>query len=295
LVGQPDGTYVMEPMGLHMVQVYKVGSQVYLALLDQHTLTSRFVQSVVDLDDPLRLRAQSAQALARVLDWGEDLAHVYGAGIGAGSLVRVLRHRLPQAQVTAVDIDPAMVTLAQTYFGVRPDARLTMAVADARQYVVDHPRDRYDLMLIDVALGNGYTPYPLATVEWFTLCRDRLTDHGTLGVNLLGSDPWQAAKLNTLATVFPHVATISLEAGGAIAFGRRSPFPPLALTQDLSPPLVPLMPLGARPEPAALYDGAPPSDYGSTLPPLQPLFSTLDPSQPCPCGSGRTWDHCHRP
>lgn len=324
LCDRPDGTYLMEPMGLHMVQIYKQGTYLHLALLDQHTLQSDWVQTTVDLTDPWRLVSPSARALARMVDWGLPLGHLYLAGIGGGQLARVLHHRLPQTHLTAVDIDPAMVTLAQTYFGVVPDHRLQMVVGDGRQYLADRPQ-RYDGILINVALGNGYVPHRLGTEEFFALCRDRLTPEGTLALHLIATDPERAAKLHTLAHTFPHVATIDLATGSRIAFGRCQPFPAVAwgaVPGDCgnvsSVPgrggagerggrgeagsgnwdeLVPYDPNqeGIDADLPWCRDDRPPADQGDRFPPWDPPFSRLDPTAPCPCGSGQPFGHCHAP
>ena len=59
-------------------------------------------------------------------------------GLGGGSLVLHFQHYFPNCHVTAVEIDPAMVEISQSWFGLVQDKkqnRLHLVTDDAIAYV----------------------------------------------------------------------------------------------------------------------------------------------------------------
>jgi len=82
-----------------------------------------------------------------------------------------------------VDINPAVVDIAQDYF----DFQITgdLFIEDARYYLNSTDR-RYDYIVLDVFNGD-VTPAHLLSVEALSLMRDRLRPGGVLAVNLIGS------------------------------------------------------------------------------------------------------------
>ncbi len=56
----------------------------------------------------------------------------------------------PYADFTAVDIDSAMIDIAKTYFGLKKSKRITFLVADARKFVTEKHKVKFDLAIVDV-------------------------------------------------------------------------------------------------------------------------------------------------
>lgn len=127
--------------------------------------------------------------------------------------------------------------VARRFFGVEQDARLRMAIEDGRVWLERHAT-RYDLILLDVFLDNGYLPYRMATREFFTLRRARLQPGGVLVMNLLAGDSWTARKAQTSAAVFPYVWSYTLSDENWVLFGRvrrrESPLPSKAVARELA-------------------------------------------------------------
>src|SRR5436309_2619866 len=72
-------------------------------------------------------------------------------GLGGGSMVHFLKHYDPKVKVDVVEIDPAIVKLADKYFGVRTGGNITIHTQDAFQFLKT-TKDKYDVIYMDAFL-----------------------------------------------------------------------------------------------------------------------------------------------
>ncbi|HMD38697.1 MAG TPA: fused MFS/spermidine synthase [Candidatus Acidoferrum sp.] len=142
-------------------------------------------------------------------------------GMGAGRSIQASRAVAPELEVDAVEIDPEVVRIAGTYFGLQQnDPRLHVHIADARPWLAAHAM-KSDLVHIDLFQGGPYVPFYLTTVEFFGLVRSRLAEGGVLIVNVLDKSPKQEllqAMGATLRQVFPTVERLSTPGGNHLLF-----------------------------------------------------------------------------
>jgi len=79
-------------------------------------------------------------------------------GLGGGSVIHLLKKRWPKARVWAVEIDPQVVAVARTYFGLDKVPGLKMITADALNVVSRHQagveKGKFDLVIVDLYLGK---------------------------------------------------------------------------------------------------------------------------------------------
>jgi spermidine synthase len=128
--------------------------------------------------------------------------------------------------VHAVDIEPAVVPLAEKYFGCRGlTDRVT--IADGREFLAGTPR-RFEAIVLDTFLGASI-PQQLYTKEAFTLMAERLEPGGVLAVHLIArpQHPATQAVARTVASVFPHRAAVRSGLGEEVQnvylFASRAP------------------------------------------------------------------------
>jgi len=133
----------------------------------------------------------------------------------------VLHHYLPETQLDCVELDELVCEMAQKYFGLQPDHRLTITIQEARAYLsqTSHP---YDIMFIDVFMGNGLTPYPLVTQEFYQLCQQRLTKNGVIVINMPHDEAAYTDKVKTLQSIFQHIYICRVEMGNSAVIGTNS-------------------------------------------------------------------------
>ncbi len=311
---QPDGIIFFEPSGVHFIVVIKDKSRLRLGLLEQANPRTNLTQSWLDLDDPLYLPAFYTQAAMLGLVWPDELKRACVIGFGGGRIPMLLHHYLPEVVVECADIDPLMVDAALKLFGLQIDDRLSVAIQDGREYLAQrNPNPPCDLIFVDVFLGNGYTPYRLATKEFYNLCLSHLSKEGALIVNILDSDPFYAEKMKTIQTVFEHIC-VCVTAGNSVIFAARGQSlaeaelinraEALQEYHQFSFSLVnravqvkagsTLSERVTNLDQAQIFiDGAPPISYFDYLPSFNTAFNTVAPNHPCPCGSGKIFEQCH--
>ena len=305
-----DGTLYVEPSGIHFLVIIKDGPSISFLLVEQTDPTSGVVQSEINIDQPLLLMEPYTQAMLLSLIWKPQPARVYMAGLGGGRVPLLLHHYIPTSVIDCTDIDPAIITVAKAFFAVLPDERFNIAIEDGRKWLEDQ-ETLYDLILLDVFLDKGYSPYRMTTAEFFALCRSRLTPGGVVAINVLSSDPFLSAKAHTLSTVFPYLYTsrdpdentillasevlldieVIRERAAKLDAIHAFPFPFRELGAQISVGLGDLTDEAANA--ALLTDANPPADYFDSLPSFSSPFSRVAPELPCPCGSGLPFALCH--
>src|SRR5581483_7615651 len=121
-----------------------------------------------------------------------------------------------QTTVDAVEIDPQIIALGRTYFGMRDNAVASdypnyRAHAQDARYWLTTNQGAYDVIGMD-AYRQPYVPFHLTTVEFFQLVRARLTPDGVAVVNagkgLGGDNRLGQALATTMRKVFPQVFII---------------------------------------------------------------------------------------
>lgn len=130
-------------------------------------------------------------------------------GAGAFSLPGYMAERYPEARFTVVDIDPAIQSVGKQFFGAGDIPGLVSVSEDARRFLVRSPK-KYDAIFGDTYHGINRIPPHLATVEYFRLIRDRLSDSGRFLMNVIGSMEGEGARLPggmiaALKEAFPEV------------------------------------------------------------------------------------------
>lgn len=142
-------------------------------------------------------------------------------GMGAGRSIEVTRVVAPSIDVDAVEIDPEVVHVAETFFALpKEDPKLHVHIADARPWLHEQNR-KWDLVHVDLFQGGPWVPFYLTTQEFFALVRSRMSDSGLLMVNVFDTSRKQdllEAIGATLKQAFPSVERLSLKGGNHILF-----------------------------------------------------------------------------
>jgi spermidine synthase len=133
-------------------------------------------------------------------------------GLGGGGMSNYLRGRMPNLEIDAVDIDPEVVRLAQTYFDVpKADPRYRCHVDDARLFV-ERSTTQWDMIMLD-AFRGVFVPFHLKTVEFYRAVLARLSPSGVVIANLHNATRMYPHDRETLAAVFPNRYSFVSEGG----------------------------------------------------------------------------------
>lgn len=169
-------------------------------------------------------------ALAPSLRPGSTSAVVLG--LAGGTLTRQLTTYYPDLQVTGVEIDPEIITVAQRWFDLATQP-VTVVVDDGRNFM-HTTNDHYDLVFIDVFANEYYIPWHMTTVEFFETVTAHQPQDGVMAMNI-GSNGETSqlfqAMLTTLQQVYPYVYTVPVpDSLNYAVFAARVPLDPMALS-----------------------------------------------------------------
>lgn len=172
------------------------------------------VQTRMDLRRPDRFISPYQKCLVTALTYFKDpFTEVRKAviiGLGGGTLTRFFQMKMPHLHFDSVDIDPVVVAVARRFFFVKETATYRSYAMDGRKFLAQSPH-RYDLVILDAFDATASLPRALASVEFFTLVREKLTPYGVLVMNFLLHDRQVYRSLyKTLRQVFPAVVRLPL-------------------------------------------------------------------------------------
>ena len=162
-------------------------------------------------------RDMMACLLLREAPWPREALLI---GLGAGSLVKFIYHRLPETRITVVEIDPQVEIIARLHFKLPDDPeRIRIIIGDGADYMRQDGR-KYDAIFVDGFDKDGRAGI-LDTLPFYQACRSRLSENGIMSVNLLGRSRGFEASAERIGTAFEGRSLIfpSCDSGNTIAFG----------------------------------------------------------------------------
>jgi len=181
-------------------------------------------QSCIDLKQPDRLVFEYTQMMLGALYLEPDPVSILIIGLGGGTLPRTLRQLLPDALIDVVEIDPAVLRVAQQYFGFRTDARLHVFEEDGRSYVRGALRggQHYALIMLD-AYDNQYIPEHLLTREFLLQVRSLLAPGGIVAANTFSTSRLYDSESVTYRSVFGDF--YNLKSSNRVILASNGPLP----------------------------------------------------------------------
>jgi hypothetical protein len=164
--------------------------------------------------DPVTLFLPYSQMMVAALALTPEPKRGLILGHGGGSLAKWLAQYWPELELDIVEVDPAVVRMADEYFGYRAPANHHVFVKDGRAFL-NGTAEKYDVIWAD-AFARHLIPFHLTTVEFFSELRSRLNPSGVVAVNMAssgeGGDLVRAnAVVETLKTAFPVLETYAVK------------------------------------------------------------------------------------
>jgi len=192
----------------------------------RHLRFDKSNQSAIDIADGFTSRIRYPDYLHLPLAVKPDAARVLVLGLGGGAVSKRYWRDYPSVKVDSVEIDPVVVDVSRTYFGLPEDERLRVFVADARRYV-QTTKDTYDIVIID-CYYNEALPFHLTTEEFLKEVKARLAPDGVVAYNVIGAVEGDKSRLfrsmyRTAGGVWDHLWVFPIGIGSdKLAISRRN-------------------------------------------------------------------------
>jgi spermidine synthase len=297
----PQGLIERRSRSGYELLTIKEGSQIQLYFAAAGAPELSGIMSRIDLNRPLHLVGIYTRAMLATLMFNPDARRVCHIGFGGGRIPMVLHHYFPELVIESTEIDAEVVRLARRWFGIRPDERMPVYIEEGRSFLARQPETvRYDSILVDCFTGSGQHPYSVSTREFYELTRSHLAPGGVVATNLDASDPIFEQKVATIQASFAHAWRYRTD-GANVCFAGDDPVGLDTLRRNaehvlrrapFSFPFVDFLDSLAEcsPAPAAeiLTD-----EHSSGVAADDLMFQNAARNDPCPCGSGKKFKHCH--
>ncbi len=169
-------------------------------------LGTSWVQGAMRLSKPDAIELEYVQMMMMWLLFQERPRHVVQLGLGSAALTKFCYHRLPEARVTAVELNPNVIAICRAQFGLPPDdARLAVREMNAMDFVLD-PANHGTVDVLQVDLYDEEARGPvLDSPEFYQACYDCLSADGVMTTNVFGDFPNYDKNLQAMEQVFDAV------------------------------------------------------------------------------------------
>ncbi|MYM68612.1 spermidine synthase [Pseudoduganella sp. FT55W] len=186
---------------------------------------TEWVQGAMRIRKPNWPELEYAQQMMAWMLWLQQPQRIAQLGLGTATLTKFCYTTFPQAQVTAVELNPSVIAICESMFKLPPnDERLHVLEQDALDFVNDKANvNTLDVLQVDLYDSTARGPV-LDTPEFYTSCNACLTDDGVMTVNLFGDHPSYARNIKALKFAFAQVICLPQVHDGnvvAIAFKRQ--------------------------------------------------------------------------
>lgn len=104
-------------------------------------------------------------------------------GVGGGTVIGKLEQMYPDATITGVDIDEAIIKIGRSHFGLSGKRKLTLVTEDAKAYIA-RIKKSYDFVIADLYIGRDIPAFESSEL-FIKNCKRVLRRGGHLLINFL--------------------------------------------------------------------------------------------------------------
>lgn len=202
-----DGLLERVDSEYNTIFVVKQGSQISLNFGYRN---NRYIESIIDLSHHDDLVVTYTRYMTAAVAFNPNpVRKIALVGLGGGRTISYLVSSLQNSVADVAELDPAVVGIAQKYFGIEPTERLRIHAKDGRIFL-NQSKEKYDLVLLDAYRGP-FVPFHLTTQEFYRLVKNRLNDGGVVAQNVDRTTMFLDHAYITMKSVFDQVDF--LEAG----------------------------------------------------------------------------------
>lgn len=180
--------------------IYEEGDQRCMSF-SQRDQSAR--QTCKSLSDPNAFVFTYTKMMMGALYLNPNPRKVLIIGLGGGVLPLALAAMYPETAIDIVEIDPAVVKVAQQFFGFNPGPKIRIIEEDGRVFAkrAGKAGQHYDLIMLD-AFDHQYIPEHLLTQEFLLEIKNLLTSDGVLAANTFSTSRLYDHESTTYQSVF---------------------------------------------------------------------------------------------
>jgi len=185
-------------------------------------------QTCLSLDDPNQFVFVYTRMMMGALYLNPQPRNILIVGLGGGVLPMALTKMFPDARIDIAEIDPAVVKVAQRFFGFNPSPQVQVIEEDGRVFVkrAGKSGQRYDLIMLD-AFDHEYIPEHLLTREFLLEVKTLLTADGVLAANTFSSSRLYHHESATYQAVFGQFYNLRVKLRNRIILAKMDGLPSL--------------------------------------------------------------------
>ncbi|MCZ6890221.1 MAG: fused MFS/spermidine synthase [Gammaproteobacteria bacterium] len=184
-------------------------------------------QSCINRNNPKRMVFTYTRMIMAALLLQPSPDRILVVGLGGGTLPTALRELLPEADIDIVEIDPAVIRVAEVFFNFTATESMRVFTQDARVFTKRAAQrgDTYDLILLD-AYNGDYIPEHLMTKEYLEETKSLLTPGGVVAANTFAKSRLYAHESETYLQVFGRLYNFKLpSSSNRIVLASNGPLP----------------------------------------------------------------------
>ena len=193
-------------------------------------LGTEWVQGSMWPDRPDDIHLDYVQRMMAWLLWVEPEAvadlKAMQLGLGAGTLTKFCARKLGM-HTTAIEINPQVVAACRLWFKLPPDSdRLQVVLGDAAEVAAHtHWRGQIDVLQVDLYDHEAAAPV-LDSEAFYADCRQLLSAHGCIMVNLFGRSSSYARSVEKISAAFGPQAVWAFQPtreGNTVVLAQSTP------------------------------------------------------------------------
>ncbi|MDH7602907.1 MAG: fused MFS/spermidine synthase [Armatimonadota bacterium] len=165
-----------------------------------------------------------------------DAKRVLLIGLGGGDVARGIETCYPEIKMDVVEIDPAVVSIAQKYFFWKPSRNVTVYTMDGRSFIntqIARRQPPYDWIILD-AFDDQFVPFHMTTLEFYSVVQRALAQDGVLAVNTWINHDLYSYQARTIQKVFRYVdAYFGHRSGNVVLVAQNNAKGPMTLSRAL--------------------------------------------------------------
>ncbi|HJV03475.1 MAG TPA: methyltransferase domain-containing protein [Burkholderiaceae bacterium] len=167
---------------------------------------TEWVQGAMRIRKPDAIELEYAQQMMMWMLFNDQPQHIVQLGLGTAALTKYCYRQFPEAQVTAIELNPSVITICESMFKLPPnDERLNVIEMDAMDFVLDDANHgTIDALQVDLYDATARGPV-LDTPEFYQACAACLKPGGMMTANLFGDHPSYAKNLKAMLFAFDDV------------------------------------------------------------------------------------------